>query len=166
MTPDLAIPLSRPIPVADLPPEGLEVTVETTPVEREALARLFKLPAIHALTGTFRLTGTRNRVHVSGRIHGTISQICVVTLDPFDSDIAEDVEVEFAASGAVQGHHGEDPPDEIVDGAVDLGALTAEFLSLGLDPYPRKPGVDFTFEAADDPPESPFAALGKLKGND
>jgi hypothetical protein len=166
MTTDVAMPLSRPISVGDLPPEGLEVTVETTPEERAALACMLKLPAIHALTGAFLVTGTRSRVHVSGRIHGTINQICVVTLDPFDSNIAEDVEVEFAAPGVVQPRHGEDPPDEIVDGTVDLGALTAEFLALGLDPYPRKPGVDFTFEAADDRPESPFAALGKLKSNE
>ena len=163
MTTDVAIPLSRPFPVADLPPEGLEATVKATPEEREALARDFKLPAIHALTGTFRLAGTRSRVHVSGHVDATVSQICVITLDPFDSDIQENVDVEFAAPGAASELRGEDPPDEIVDGTVDLGALTAEFLALGLDPYPRKPGVDFTFEAADDRPESPFAALGPLK---
>ena len=31
----------------------------------------------------------------------------------------------------------------LLTGRVDLGALTAEFLSLGLDPYPEKPGVEF-----------------------
>ena len=41
--------------------------------------------------------------------------------------------------------HDYEPPDEIVNGQIDLGALTAEFLVLGLDPYPRKPGVDFQF---------------------
>ena len=166
MTIDVAIPFSRRIAVADLPPEGLEATVEATPEEREALARDFKLPAIHALTGTFRLSGTRSRVHVSGRVEATVNQICVITLDPFDSDIQENVDVEFAAPGAASQSPGEDPPDEIVDGTVDLGALTAEFLALGLDPYPRKPGADFTFEAADDRPASPFAALGPLKRNE
>jgi uncharacterized metal-binding protein YceD (DUF177 family) len=166
MTTDGALSLSRPIRVADLPAEGVDVTVEATPEEREALARDFKLPAIQALTGTFHLTGTRSRVRVSGHVDATISQVCVVTLDPFDSDIREDVEVEFAASGAAPAAQVEDPPDEIVDGTVDLGALTAEFLALGLDPYPRKPGVDFAFEARDDRPESPFAALGRLKGKE
>ena len=162
MTTDAARPFPRPTPVADLPPEGLEVIVEAGPEEREALARDFRLPEIHALTGTFRLTGTRSRVHVSGHVHASVRQICVVTLDPFDSDIREDVEVDFAA-GPVEAGPGEDPPDAIVNGTVDLGALTAEFLALGLDPHPRKPGVDFTFEAVDDRPESPFAALKTLK---
>jgi uncharacterized metal-binding protein YceD (DUF177 family) len=163
MTTDVATLLSRRIPVADLPPEGVEIAVEATAEEREALARAFKVLAIHVLTGTFRLSGTRSRVHVSGHVDANVNQICVVTLDPFDSDIRENVEVEFAAPGAAPEQQGEDPPDEIVDGTVDLGALTAEFLALGLDPYPRKPGVDFTFEAADDRPESPFALLGTLK---
>jgi Large ribosomal RNA subunit accumulation protein YceD len=164
MTTDLASPLSRPTPVGDLPPEGIEVTVEASPQEREALARDFKLPAIHALTGAFRLSGTRSRVHVSGHVEAAVSQVCVVTLDPFDSAIRENVEVDFAAPGvAPAARPGEDPPDEIVNGTVDLGALTAEFLALGLDPHPRKPGVDFTFEAGDGRPESPFAALGTLK---
>ena len=163
MTTDGALSLSRPIRVADLPPEGLDITVEATAEEREALARDFKLPAIHAVTGTFHLSGTRSRVRVSGRIDAAVSQICVVTLDPFDSDIREDVDVEFAAPGAASAAHTADPPDEIVDGTVDLGALTAEFLALGLDPYPRKPGVDFAYEAGDDRTESPFAALGQLK---
>jgi hypothetical protein len=58
--------------------------------------------------------------------------------------------------------HEYEPPDEIVNGHIDLGALTAEFLALGLDPYPRKPGVDFDYKG-DDKPDSPFAALAKLK---
>ena len=55
----------------------------------------------------------------------------------------------------------EDPPDPIVDGKVDLGALAAEFLALALDPYPRKPGAEFAApEVAE--PDSPFAELARL----
>ena len=32
--------------------------------------------------------------------------------------------------------------EPLIDGKVDLGALATEFLILGLDPYPRKPGRD------------------------
>jgi uncharacterized metal-binding protein YceD (DUF177 family) len=159
---DVLSALSRPVSVTDIPQEGVDVTVEARPEEREALARDFKLPAIHSLTGAFHVTGTRSRVHVSGRVDARIEQICVVTLDPFENELHEDVEVDFAAS-APAAAQGEDPPDEIVGGTVDLGALTAEFLALGLDPHPRKPGVDFSFEAVDDRAPSPFAALEKLK---
>ena len=57
---------------------------------------------------------------------------------------------------------GADAPDPIVDGKIDLGALAAEFLALGLDPYPRKPGAEFAPPAADEPPDSPFDALAKI----
>ena len=41
----------------------------------------------------------------------------------------------------------EDDPDPVIDGKIDLGALAAEFFALGLDPYPRKPGVEFVAPA-------------------
>ena len=163
MTTDKAGPLSRPVSVFDLPDQGMDATVEATQEEREALARDFEIPAIHSLSGFFHLSGTSRRVHVSGRIAASVSQICVVTLDPFESEIQENVEVDFAAPDIASAQAGEDAPDAIVEGAIDLGALTAEFLALGLDPYPRKPGVDFTYHAAEDKATSPFAALAKLK---
>ncbi len=161
MTPETVGPLSRPVDVMNLPPRGLEVHVEAAEEERIALAQDFGLPGIQRLAGDFKLTSSAKGIHIMGVVKASITQICVVTLDPFASDVREDVEVDFAA-GATP-HQGEDPPDEIVGGAVDVGALTAEFLALGLDPHPRKPGVDFSFEAAEDPPPSPFAALEKLK---
>ena len=48
-----------------------------------------------------------------------------------------------------------DAPDPIVDGKIDLGALAAEFMVLGLDPYPRKPGAEFV-PPATAPKETPF----------
>jgi hypothetical protein len=54
----------------------------------------------------------------------------------------------------------EDEPDPIIDGKIDLGALTAEFFALGLDPYPRKPGAALDEEPANtEGTDSPFAAL-------
>jgi uncharacterized metal-binding protein YceD (DUF177 family) len=142
------------------------MTVEATEEERAALAGDFDLPVIHALSGRFRLTGSPALVRVTGRVEASITQTCVVTLEPFDSRIEEDVEVDFAVPGAASRpsdpEGGADAPDEIVDGRIDLGALTAEFLALGLDPYPRKPGVAFEHQR-DDMPDSPFSALQKLK---
>ena len=89
-------------------------------------------------------------------------QTCVVTLDPFPARVEEEVDVDFSASEAFRGTPAEDAemPDPIVDGMIDLGGLTAEFLSLGLDPYPRKPDASFAFEGEAD--ASPFAALAGL----
>jgi uncharacterized metal-binding protein YceD (DUF177 family) len=173
MTPESVGPLSRPVSVQHLPEEGLEVVVEASPEERAALAKDFKLPAIHALEGRFRLAGTPRRVHVTGAVKARVEQVCVVTLDSFEDMIEEEVEVDFAGSrsgaspsdqeGSGAEAPGYEPPDEIAGGHIDLGALTAEFLVLGLDPYPRKPGAAFSYEGEGNPAESPFAALKGLK---
>ena len=54
-------------------------------------------------------------------------------------------------------------PEPLIGGTVDLGALATEFLILGLDPYPRKPGATFQPPGNASSDEGPFAALGKLK---
>ena len=55
----------------------------------------------------------------------------------------------------------EDEPDPVIGGKIDLGALTAEFFALGLDPYPRKPGATFEQNTKSEVTDSPFSALAK-----
>jgi uncharacterized metal-binding protein YceD (DUF177 family) len=170
MIPSTTGPLSRLVAVDRLPPAGLEIEVVAKPEEREALARDFNLPGIEALTGRYKITGSLHRVQVRGRVTAQVTQTCSVTLDPFEATVDEEVEVDFtepdALPEAVAAEMEKAPTqDEIVNGRIDLGSLTAEFLALGLDPYPKKPGVDFAFAGEADPADSPFAALGKLKPN-
>jgi hypothetical protein len=49
------------------------------------------------------------------------------------------------------------------DGTADVGAIAAEFLLLGIDPYPRKPGAEFKSPAEQGAVVSPFAALARLR---
>ena len=56
-----------------------------------------------------------------------------------------------------------EPPEPLVDGKIDLGALATEFLVLGIDPYPRKAGAEFTPPKVGDDDAHPFAALEALK---
>jgi uncharacterized metal-binding protein YceD (DUF177 family) len=171
-------PFSRPFRVDALPAEGHSQTIEAGPDERAALAALNRLPAIASLTATFAARrGGRGSVHVTGAVHAEVTQVCVVSLEPFPATVDEPIDVRFApaeqARPARRGGEaeaealvelgGEDPPDPIVDGAIDLGALAAEYFALGLDPYPRKPGVAFTPPEPPDGADSPFAALGELK---
>ena len=58
----------------------------------------------------------------------------------------------------------ESDTDPIVDGKIDLGALAAEFFALGLDPYPRKPGVSFESPEEPEATVSPFSALASRVG--
>ena len=71
------------------------------------------------------------------------------------------------AATAAEGHHAEpddeEPPEPLIGGTVDLGALATEFLLLGIDPYPRKAGAEFAPPKVEDGGEHPFAALAALK---
>ncbi|MGL4441155.1 MAG: YceD family protein [Bosea sp. (in: a-proteobacteria)] len=54
-------------------------------------------------------------------------------------------------------------PEPIIDGRIDFGQIAYDAVAVGLDPYPRKPGV--VFEAPPEPEGfgSPFGALKSLK---
>jgi uncharacterized metal-binding protein YceD (DUF177 family) len=166
---------SRVVRIDALPRDGQVMTIEATLDEREELASFYKLPAIAALTATLRLEPWgRGGAHVTGAVHGEVTQLCVISLEPFPATVDEDVDVRFAVeTAASKGSSStretetfslddEDQPDPVIDGKIDLGALTAEFFALGLDPYPRKPGAILDEERANpEPKPSPFAALAQ-----
>ena len=159
-----AAPLSRIVDVSRLPQGRGSVTVEASPAEAEALARDFRIPGIRDLVGRFDIAGPTSQLVVTGRVEAVVTQVCTVTLEPFESAVSEPVEVTFTDTDRLAGTEAEEAevPDPIVGGRIDFGALTAEFLALGLDPYPRKPGVSFeAVQAGEDP--RPFDALRKLQ---
>jgi uncharacterized metal-binding protein YceD (DUF177 family) len=165
--------------------EGLAGTpaarrIEAKPEERAALARRLDLVGIAALTADLTLTRMAGGfVRVEGALRATVTQTCVVTLDPFEATVGEDFTALFApADGMPEGDLLADPDADLpepLDGTrIDLGELVAQQLSLALAPYPKAPGV--TFEGASvgeedaagpdaggaDAGRNPFAALAKL----
>jgi uncharacterized metal-binding protein YceD (DUF177 family) len=172
MTPEF----SRLIAVDRVPPEGLTEELHATEEERQALVRRFGLVSMAELSAFLQLTPwRRGGIRVTGRFNGIVVQICVVTLDPFESRISEEITRYFAGENA-PGHApsvhnveslGEDEPDVISGNAIDLGELVAESLGLALDPYPRKPGVEFVTPGAGvrKERENPFDALRSLKAD-
>src|ERR1700677_4656114 len=88
---------SRLLRVDALSREGQVMTIEATPSEREELASFYKLPAIAALTATLRLDPWgQGGAHVTGAVHGELTQVCIVSLEPFPATVDEDVDVRFA----------------------------------------------------------------------
>lgn len=162
-TPADAPRLSRPVKAEAIPAAGLDYTIETSPAEREALAKDMGLVAILAFSARLRLMPERGRIAVTGKVTARVTQTCVATLDHFDADVSEPVDVVFADRPPKPGDETEDEPDLIENGIIDLGHVAAEFLALGLDPYPRKPGAAFTAGDAVGEDASPFAALKALK---
>ncbi|MDP3409233.1 DUF177 domain-containing protein [Bosea sp. (in: a-proteobacteria)] len=174
------LPLQRPIRVDEIKLRGSHVAVRAEAAELAGIAAMLDLPSVESLEARYVLSRSGTRVKLEGEMKATLHQICAVTLDAFPVTLTVPLKLDFAPAdqpnprrksadddgGAIDVEvrlNEEDPPEPIVDGMIDLGAVTLEFLALGLDPYPRKPGAVFAEPAPEQPPESPFAALARLK---
>jgi hypothetical protein len=175
---------SSPLAVSDVPAQGLDVTLVADESVRARLAKANNLAGLASAEADLHVARRgREGLHVTGELRARAAQTCVVTLEPFEAKIVEPVDVEFEpqapqpakepkagerrgrAPREVEDEEGMDDlnaPDPIVDGKIDLGALAAEFLTLGVDPYPRKPGVAFEERAEEPSRESPFARLAAI----
>jgi uncharacterized metal-binding protein YceD (DUF177 family) len=158
------------IRVEDVPETGRRVELAADESIRAALAETAEVNALARLEATFDLTRRgRGGVHVVGAVSATVRQACVVTLEPILNEVIESVDLVFAPAGAQASAAAEfptvagDAPEPIVDGLVDLGAIATEFLILGIDPYPRKPGAVFEAPGSTDRDATPFAVLAGLK---
>jgi uncharacterized metal-binding protein YceD (DUF177 family) len=162
-------PWSVPVRLAEIPDAGKHVTLEADAATRAALGKPVGVEAVERLTATFDLTPRgRDGLHVAGRVVATVRQTCVVSLEPVMNEIDEAVDVTFAPPAEVAQADEEtapgvlsEGPEPLVNGTVDLGALATEFLILGVDPHPRKPGAAFAAPAVDESAH-PFAGLAAL----
>ncbi|PVB63287.1 DUF177 domain-containing protein [Labrenzia sp. 011] len=177
-------PYSFKVTAASVVDKDQTVVVEPDAAGLKAIAGAFDLEAVRSLKARFTLKPYRKAgLRVVGPVNASITQICVVSLEPFESALELEVDRTFEphsskprkirdlnADGEIEiDLETLDPPDVIIDGVLDLGAVICEELALSLDPFPRKPGVAFDGgdTGADDGEEekepSPFAALQALK---
>ncbi len=161
---------------AEIPETGRTVVMTADEEVRRAVARAADVDGISRLEATFDLARYgRAGLRVTGEVSASVEQTCVVTLEPLRNEIREPVELLFvppdelpepaaATAGSDEAADAEDPPEPLENGAADLGAIATEFLVLGIDPYPRKPGASFESPGpGQDPADRPFAALAALK---
>jgi hypothetical protein len=172
-------PWHVPVALEDVSENGRHVDLVADQDVRAAVAQVAGVRDVPRLEASFDVTRSgASGLHVVGRVSATVGQNCVVTLEPLSNDVEEDIDVVFAPPSpsakpeADEDDDGEEEsrkpkrewnePEPLRDGVVDLGALAIEFLILGLDPYPRKPGAVFQppQDVTHDP--GPLAALAKL----
>jgi hypothetical protein len=137
--------LHRPVSVADIGPSGLDSLVEASAAECAALARRMGVPAVSSLVCRFHLArGVGGAVAARGRLVASVVRTCVVSLDDFETEVAEDFQVRFVPAGTESDNPDPEAVDEIpfAGAVIDLGEAAAEQLALALDPYPRKPGAE------------------------
>jgi hypothetical protein len=111
-------------------------------------------------------------LHILGELDAAVGRVCGVTLDPYEEEVRETLDLRFLPPGSPNlptDEGGEvsveldaqDPPEAGDVEGLDLGAVALEALSLGLPPFARKPGAAFEAPTPENEP-SPFAALASL----
>jgi hypothetical protein len=168
------VPWSVPVAVHDVPATGRHFELAADEATRAAIAKSADLRTLPRLEATFDvIRHGAEGLHVVGRVGATVGQVCVVTLDPIESEVEEMVDLVFipgaapapddAAGRVAVVEAAEEAPEPLLGDSVDLGAIATEFLILGIDLYPRKPDAVFEAPSVEDTTEHPFAALAALR---
>ncbi|RKE85254.1 DUF177 domain-containing protein [Rhizobium sp. AG855] len=179
--PDETAEFSYRVKVGHVSANPVQVHVEADERERVGLASLWEVEAVNRLAADLQIARwKKDGVRIKGHVSGEIVQACVVTLEPVVSTIEQDIDQIFVPEGSklarivldgagemVLDPDGPDLPEPFVGDTVDAGALIAEFAALGIDPYPKKPGVQFSGhienEVEEEKKPSPFAVLKDWK---
>lgn len=169
---------------------------ELTPSAEELkiLARrldIFKIKELKAKVKAQRNSGNMV-IHITGDLYAKIEQKCVITLAPVHSEINESFEswfadtqetISFAKAKRDRLSDKEkqelpileefDDPEPIMNGVIDLGELVTQYLSLGIDPYPKTEEMknrelkdDSDLTVLKDNLDNPFAALKEWRAKE
>jgi len=166
-------PWSKPVLLHELGRGVMTLSLEPDAEQRKGIARTLGLQSLPSLTARVTLTPWMDGVEITGRFDAVVEQICAVSLDAFEQALTGEIELRAVPEGSPQAPDaagGEmdydpeapDPPDVLKGEAIDVAAYVVEHLALEIDPFARKPGVEFEY-APPDEEESPFALLKKLQ---
>jgi uncharacterized metal-binding protein YceD (DUF177 family) len=139
--------------------------------EAQAIARLMDARSVRKLRFAGRLMPvSRGGWQLEGRLGATVTQTCVVTLDPVTTRVDQDVRRLYLPDAAPAGADvillpDEDEEIEPLPHRLDLGLVAVEALALALPAYPRKEGASLTEIGYGEESEvvKPFAALAALR---
>lgn len=175
MTP--ATEFSLRVTVRPWPESGIEVALEASAEEREALRARADIVDLTSLKASAAIEKRALELVLAGRIEAVVVQTCVVTLQPITASMdvpfarhfrRPEAQEKMIASGAASAIDEDEADIDILEGdEIDIGEVIAEEFCLALDPYPRMADADRALEelraktgtAPDDRPSSPFEKL-------
>ncbi|WP_019222002.1 YceD family protein [Bartonella senegalensis] len=173
--------LAYPISVRSLPAKGLTVHIRADEQECAHLAKNHDLVEVKLCEGEFYILPWKKRgVRVKGLLQARIVQLCVVTLEPLENTLHENIEIVFVPEDSnlikpkISEDTGElfldaeglDTPEVFHGDKIDVGAVMEEFFELSINHYPRKKGTHMSvIENLDEDEQklSPFSVLKNWK---
>ena len=175
---------SWPFRLGDVPRDGSTVEFMAGARERDALARRLGVVSLDRLSAEVTLERDEHgrQFLVRGHFTAELTQICVVTLEPFAATAADSFAVRFDRDAGAPltadvfvDLVDDEPAEPIFGETIDLGELVTQYLALAIDPHPRQPGAQFDQAGMErvglgkddkgSEDRSPFAALASLRGN-
>lgn len=173
------LPLSHVYNLGRLGNAGDAVTFTADPEQRLAIAQWSGVLSVESFTVAVDIKKLGpTRFGLGYRVTADIAQACVVTLEPVPARLEKRFERELnfvgqvrrklpddeSGSDLVLDSAEEEGPEDIESLHYDLAGPALEEYVLGLEPYPRRPGVEFQPPSEGlEPPQSPFAVLKGLK---
>ncbi|WP_455477495.1 YceD family protein [Bartonella sp. B41] len=169
--------LSYPVSVRSLPTKGIKARICADQKECIHLAYNHDLAEVKFCEGEFHIFPWKRRgVRVKGFFRAKIIQLCVVTLEPLENTLYEDIEIVFIPQDSnltkpkIFENTGElfldsdglDTPEIFHGDKIDIGEIMEEFFELSINHYPRKEGASMDIiENSDEigQKSSPFSAL-------
>ncbi len=167
-----ANPLAWDMQIVDVPANGSEIRKTASPAECEALAAALGILACESCVASYRVRRLAGDCYsVRGTLNAEVIQACVITLAPVHDAVTATFTVEFrpaeeaAAAGGVVDLDDDTDIEPIDEHRLAIGRIIFEELAAALNPYPRRPGAEYTppAEDASTAKVSPFAVLAKLK---
>ncbi len=159
------------VSVDGVPESGRAFEFIADEAERLRIAEWLNIPAVASFAVRGRLTPqAKGAFLVEAAFEAALTQSCVVTLEPVAARVSGAFTRLYGDSALAPQRHvifdeeEPNPPEPIFGNSIDVGAATAEELSLAMEPYPRKEGV--ALESAEEGAparENPFAKLAVLK---
>lgn len=130
--------------------------------ERKALAKRLDLHQINSLSADLTLHREKgNVIHVNGLMKAHVIQSCSISADPVQTQIEETFEGWYADQDRIvmlaKARHEKlgrladselpildesEDPEPLVNGMIDVGELVVQSLSLALDAFPRRRGLE------------------------
>lgn len=139
-----------------------KVRIAASEEERKALCKRLDLATISSLSADVTLHRAKGSViHVNGLMKANVTQSCSITMDPVQTQIEETFEGWYAdqerivmlakarherlgrlADSEIPILDESEDPEPLENGMIDIGELVVQHLSLAVDSFPRRRGLE------------------------
>lgn len=163
--------------VHEIPRAGVSRRREANEDMRRSVAEELGEPACQKLVADYRIKNLgKGRFGLSGTVEAHFTRTCVITLEPVEEEVREELACVFVPPDHMPGQQAEEEEalsaeeyEPIENDVIGVGRVIFEVLAAGLNPYPRAEGASLDgIKGAEDEEtveerSNPFAALAQLK---